>query len=85
MTRDELNAEYNAADAAVAVAARNHRQADARRRQNPAGLVAAGEALEAAGARLAAAEAALVALLELEAAAALEALEAPDFVNLSLF
>jgi len=81
--RDALKAEYDAADAAVAIAARNHRQADARRRQNPAGLVAAGEALEAAGARLAAAEAALVEALEREAAAAAAALEAPDFVNLT--
>lgn len=84
-TRDTLQAEFDAADAAVAVAARNHRNADARRRKDPAGYVVAGQELEAAGARLAAAEAALVELLELEAATAAAALEAPDFVNLSLF
>lgn len=83
MTRDELQAEFNAADAAVAIAARTHRAADARRRKDPAGYLAAGVELEAAGARLAAAEAALVELLEREAAAAAAALEAPDFVNLA--
>lgn len=83
MTRDELKAEYDAADAAVTIAARNHRAADARRRKDPAGYVAAGQELEAAGARLAAAEAALVAAIELEEAAAAAALEAPDFVNLA--
>jgi len=84
-TRETLQAEFDAADAAVAIAARNHRNAETRRRQNPAGYLAAGVELEAAGARLEAAEAALVAALELEAAAAAAALEAPDFVNLSLF
>ncbi len=81
--RDELQAEFDAADAAVTIAARNHRNADARRRKDPAGYLAADAALEAAGARLTAAEAALVAALELEAAAAAAAAEAPDFVNLA--
>lgn len=81
--RDALQAEFDAADAAVTIAARNHRNAETRRRKDPAGYVAAGVELEAAGARLEAAEAALVALLELEAAAAAAALEAPDFVNLA--
>jgi len=83
MTRDELQTAFNAADAAVVVAARNIRIAERRKRQDPAAYVAADLALTEAGAALEAAEAALVAALVIEEADAAAAAVAPDFVNLA--
>jgi hypothetical protein len=86
--RPELEAAYEAADAATKITAAALTSAETRARRsrsaaNVAAFVEAEAAHLAAVAVVEAAEAALVEALELEAAAAAAALEAPDYVNLA--